>query len=132
LEEGVPPFPPPPFAYPPPRGEIAQRALQAAWDLATERALQPAPGGTVRCLEQRLVLAGVGRQAARGAVKNLVRAGHLVPVGRVQLVGCARPLTALAPAGLAGAAERRAGAAERRAGVGADLLAVAGGWVGQR
>lgn len=108
-----------------PRGEIAQRVLQAALELAVERALQPAPGGTVRCLEQRLVQAGVGRQAARFTVKNMARAGHLVPVGRVQLAGCARPLTALAPAGLAVSADRGTVC-------GAELLAVAGGWVGQR
>lgn len=112
-----------------PRGEIAQQALQAAWELARERALQPAPGGTVRCLEQRLVQAGVGRQVARFTVKNLARAGHLVPVGVMHLEGSPRALTALAPAGASSTAAPSCGGVAERS---AALLAVAGAWVCQR
>lgn len=82
-----------------PAGEIRRAALQAAWDVAVERALQPVPGATRADVLARLVPKGVGQRAAIFTWKNLVRAGCLRPVGKLQVPGSLRPMQAYVPVG---------------------------------
>lgn len=82
-----------------PRGEIRQ-ALQMAALVLVERY----GGVTWRQLAQH---AQVGYEAARGTVKNMVRAGELQVVGQATMPRSRRPMALYAPAGVhaAGAAE---------------------------
>lgn len=80
-----------------PAGEIRRAALQAAWDVAVERALQPVPGATRTDVVARLVPAGVGRRVAVATWENLVRAGQLRPVGKMRLPNAPRALQAYVP-----------------------------------
>lgn len=103
-----------------PAGEIRVAALQAAWDVAVERALQPVPGATQRDVLARLVPKGMGRNAVRFTWKNLVRHGHLQLVGQLRLPDSPRALQAYVPA-----AQSRPHTADRTA----DLMQVTQAWV---
>lgn len=78
-----------------PAGDIRRAARQAAWDAAA------AGGGvpiTWRDIAHRLVPHGVGREAVRTTVKNMARAGDLVPAELVRVQGSSRPLRGYVPA----------------------------------
>jgi predicted ArsR family transcriptional regulator len=80
---------------------IRTAARQAAWQAATQgdASLRPVTWSDV---EQRLVAAGISRQAARETFKNLTKAGELVPQEQwVQVAGCCRPQRAYLPRALA-------------------------------
>lgn len=107
-----------------PAGEIRRAALQAAWDVAVERAMQPVPGVTRADVLARLVPKGVGRRVAVATWENLVRAGQLRPVGKVRLPDAPRPLQAYLPVG-----ERSASAALASACPAQQLGGVTRAWV---
>jgi hypothetical protein len=112
-----------------PPGEIRRAALDAAWAVASERAQSAAPGAvagvTQRDVLARLVPIGVARHAVKHTWENLVRAGALRPVGKMQVPGAPRPLQAYAPV--------RVGERAVSGSTGMQALAgVARAWVGQR
>lgn len=84
-----------------PPGEIRRAVLDAAWAVALERAMTPLPAATHRDVVARLVPQGVARHAVLNTWKNLVRAGHLQPLGPMPAPGAARPLLACVPAAMA-------------------------------
>ena len=75
------------------RGEIRRCMSAAVW-----RAMQRGLVITFRTLAE---LAGVGWRAAQRTVEEMVRAGELVPVGRLHTGRRGRPMTTFAPAAYA-------------------------------
>lgn len=85
-------------------GDVRQALLMAARELYQQRqAMTPATqlgqpiGATWRELAAR---SAVGFAAAKVAVRNMVRAGDLVGVGRERVGHACRPMVVLAPADL--------------------------------
>jgi hypothetical protein len=82
-----------------PAGEIRRAVLQAAWDVAVQRAMQPVAGATQIDVVARLVPhQGMTRRSVKFTWQNLLRSGHLQPVGQLRLPDSPRALRAYVPA----------------------------------
>lgn len=107
-----------------PAGEIRRAVLKTAWELALERATQPAAGVTQHDVMLRLVPKGVARRSVKWTWENLARAGQLRPVGKaVQVPGSARPMQPYLPVLEAADRGPRASLADAAAELGAVLRA---------